>query len=39
MLLLRELKIDPTLKNKLRWIILLEVVGEYYVLYSYYFQV
>ena len=27
MLLLRELKIDPTLKNKLRWIILLEVVG------------
>ena len=39
MLLLRELKIDPTLKNKLRWIILLEVVGSTKVLYSYYFQV
>ena len=42
MLLLRELKIDPTLLsagNKLLWIILLKVVGEYYVLYSYYFQV
>ncbi len=27
MLPLRGLKIDPTLENKLRWIILLEVVG------------